>query len=691
MHLSRWFRLLDHYQYGYDRDSNPTYKLNTLSTGNSELYTYDGLNQLSTFARGTLSDSNGDGVPDTIASPTHSQSWTPDALGNFQSVTTDGTGQSRTNNKQNQLTVAGASTLTYDNAGNLTADETGRTFTYDAWNRPVKVNGTTRYAYDALGRRIKEGSTDLYYSKDWQVVEERNSSNQPTARYVWSAVYVDALVLRDRDADGNSGNGLEERLYALNDANYNVTALVNTSRTVVERFLYDPFGRFDVKDASWGSRSGSSYDWVYVHQGGRWDATSGFCYFRNRDYSPTLMRWTSVDPVGLSSRDLDLYRYEGDDAITFVDPVGLERFHPREIHEWPTAEEVDATRRRWGEEKARGKADRNTPGIKICQRNLIESDSYNRCANKCGGQHMYIQFGGVDEAGHAIGTDENNYPPEASVIWGNNGQHTGPTVGVGWGGGPPNDEHAFRPSTCTQCNRTGTVLQNGSGAGRTGLNATDQEIWDCLKNHPPRLPYGTFSYNSLPCEGVTEVAEGVGRFRSALQRPAIRSHGLVQPSLRNQGVAEVIVGVGILRPQLQRSAVGGYRLIQTSLDLERVAQIVMSFGVIRFQSQRPLVGGHGFTRLAQSEQGVSQVVVRYGHVRPQSQRQLIMVDGLLQPAPSRRHAAKRAVDVRAIGSEQQGLFIARRGVFELSEGLVSQAEVGVIDGGDGRAGDRVAE
>ncbi|HTK76088.1 MAG TPA: hypothetical protein VL371_12565, partial [Gemmataceae bacterium] len=68
----------------------------------------------------------------------------------------------------------------------MTTDETGRTFTYDAWNRPVNVNGTTRYAYDALGRPIKEGSTELYYSKDWQVLEERNSSNAPVARYVWS-------------------------------------------------------------------------------------------------------------------------------------------------------------------------------------------------------------------------------------------------------------------------------------------------------------------------------------------------------------------------------------------------------------------------------------------------------------------------------------------------------------------------
>jgi hypothetical protein len=61
-----------------------------------------------------------------------------DALGNFEGVNTDGTNQSRTHNKQNQLTAAGSSTLTYDADGNMTTDETGRTFTYDAWNHPVQ-------------------------------------------------------------------------------------------------------------------------------------------------------------------------------------------------------------------------------------------------------------------------------------------------------------------------------------------------------------------------------------------------------------------------------------------------------------------------------------------------------------------------------------------------------------------------
>ena len=41
-----------------------------------------------------------------------------------------------------------------------------------------------------------------------------------------------------------------DRLYAQQDANYDTTALVNTSGTVVERYTYSPYGVVTVLDAS---------------------------------------------------------------------------------------------------------------------------------------------------------------------------------------------------------------------------------------------------------------------------------------------------------------------------------------------------------------------------------------------------------------------------------------------------------
>src|SRR5260370_40951264 len=126
-----------------------------------------------------------------------------------------------------------------------------------------------------MTRRILQNhgtATDVYYSAEWQVLEEQ-VGGVSKIQYVWSPVYVDALVLRDRDADGNSGNGLEERLWVQQDANSNVTALVNSSGTVVERYVYDPYGQVTVLDGSWATRGSSSYAWRYPFQSYRYDWT----------------------------------------------------------------------------------------------------------------------------------------------------------------------------------------------------------------------------------------------------------------------------------------------------------------------------------------------------------------------------------------------------------------------------------
>ena len=75
----------------------------------------------------------------------------------------------------------------------------------------------------------------MFYSAAWQVLEEQVGGNAEV-QYVWSPVYVDAMVLRDRDTDANGS--LDERVYVLQDANFNVTALVDDSGTVIERYVY---------------------------------------------------------------------------------------------------------------------------------------------------------------------------------------------------------------------------------------------------------------------------------------------------------------------------------------------------------------------------------------------------------------------------------------------------------------------
>ncbi|MBV8399916.1 MAG: hypothetical protein JOZ17_14440, partial [Acetobacteraceae bacterium] len=114
----------EEYQYTYDRDGNRLSRQD-VQHASTDTYGYDGLNQLTSFQRGS-----------------HTQTWTPDALGNFTQVTTDGTGQARTHNQQNQVLTINGATLAYDNNGSLVQDNTtspSSVYAYDAWNRLVSA------------------------------------------------------------------------------------------------------------------------------------------------------------------------------------------------------------------------------------------------------------------------------------------------------------------------------------------------------------------------------------------------------------------------------------------------------------------------------------------------------------------------------------------------------------------------
>jgi len=139
------------------------------------------------------------------------------------------------------------------------------TCAYDAWNRLVEVKDGARvharYEYDALNRRVKAhvdsdltGGPDtwvhFYYTNDWRLLETRETTStgggggcendqpenlQPYRQYVWSVRYTDALVRRDANT-GADDLCDDETLYALGDANFNTTALVNASGTVQEHY-----------------------------------------------------------------------------------------------------------------------------------------------------------------------------------------------------------------------------------------------------------------------------------------------------------------------------------------------------------------------------------------------------------------------------------------------------------------------
>jgi RHS repeat-associated protein len=346
-------------KHGYDRDSSRTYRENTVAaSSHDQLYAYDNLNRLTSFDKGDLN-----GTHDGMSALASAQRWTLDPTGNWSEFKEDANGdtdytdatdldQDRTHNKVNEVTdVAEAggqvawATPTQDLAGNMTAlpkpsaPATSLTAIYDAWNRLVEVkegsSTVATYKYDGLSGRIaKESYTGgsvsetrrFYYSSDdWQVLEERvdERTNDLELQYVWGVRYEDELVVRDRDtADDGT---LDERFYALQDANFNVTAIVDTAGDVQERYSYTLYGVRTIYDGSFGSRASSSYDWTVGHQGLTHDEESGLVCNRNRMLHPLLGRFVQRDLLGYVD-GMSLCEYEASGPLSNLDPPGTIRW-----------------------------------------------------------------------------------------------------------------------------------------------------------------------------------------------------------------------------------------------------------------------------------------------------------------------------------------------------------------------------
>jgi len=342
---------VDRIKYGYDRNGNRIWRENTVaaSYGNhfDELYDYDLIDRLKTMDRGDLN-----ALKDAVSNLQFAQDWALDATGNWRNFRQDDDGdatwdlnQQRTANRVNEITNIDESvgpswfTPVHNRAGNMTtipkpADCTQSfTATYDAWNRLVKIeeagDKVAEYEYDGAKRRtvnktysngVLDETRHIYYAEPskWQVLEERvGSSTSPDRHFVWGLQYVDDLVLRERDT--NADATLDERLYAIQDANWSMISIAGTGGTVQERYGYHPYGTTVVLTAVFGPRSTSAFDWETTFAGYR--SEDGFYKVRHRVYHPYAGTWLQRDPLGYSNGP-NLYQYCKSMPSVSTDPSG---------------------------------------------------------------------------------------------------------------------------------------------------------------------------------------------------------------------------------------------------------------------------------------------------------------------------------------------------------------------------------
>jgi RHS repeat-associated protein len=280
---------------------------------------------LKTYDGGTLSGTTITGTP--VAE----QDWGLDALGNWGTYTQKASGsatlnQTRTHNTANEISAIGIASggtgtdwidPNYDLAGNRVtcpyplSPNLSLTMTYDAWNRLVRVQlaGTIQIfaaEYDGLGRRIvrtDEGITRRsYYNESWQELEVRKEASagvedtDPMEQFVWHPYYIDALATRFYEA---TTAGTQTQHYFTHDANFNITAAINTSGAVVERYDYTPYGEPFILEPNFSADpDGTDIGNGYLYTGRYYDRAIGLYHYRHRTYDPVVGTFLTRDPIG---------------------------------------------------------------------------------------------------------------------------------------------------------------------------------------------------------------------------------------------------------------------------------------------------------------------------------------------------------------------------------------------------------
>ena len=268
-------------------------------------------------------------------SGTFTQSWNLTKVGDWTSVTTNGTAQNRTHGPTHELLTAGGQNISTDVKGNITllpANLTpqnaalGLQWDFDNKLRSADLGNNSsvdvNFQYDALGRRVARtgtGGSVVYVQHDQQTIADYpvgGVASTPTNRYVYAS-YIDEPVVRK--AAGTSGT----IHYYHRNQQYSITAMTTSTGAVAERYAYTAYGQPTICNAS-GSPIGNQQSQIanrFTYTGREWDETLGLHHFRARWMSPIAGRFLERDPLQLITTTIG--KYSIDFAPSKVDPSRL--------------------------------------------------------------------------------------------------------------------------------------------------------------------------------------------------------------------------------------------------------------------------------------------------------------------------------------------------------------------------------
>jgi len=239
----------------------------------------------------------------------HRQGFTYDKLGNRLTLAEprdDATTTYTYDNVTNELATINSVSVTYDAAGNMTADHRGYSYAYDYENRLVKITEgpatIAEFTYDALGRRIKRvanSTTTRYYYDNWRVLAETDDQAAIQRVYVYGNYLDEALLMIDKTGQSDVD------YYYVHDHLFSPAALLSDAAVVLERYEYDAYGepRFYDKDFVLLAAQASAYGNPIMFTGQRLDRLDSgdllLMNYKARVYDPGTGRFLQHDPLGI--------------------------------------------------------------------------------------------------------------------------------------------------------------------------------------------------------------------------------------------------------------------------------------------------------------------------------------------------------------------------------------------------------